>query len=255
MDQKGTDATGGFSRIVFPLSRKDVCYKLLPPDAAVLEIQALTACQGCEAVMQLLETQTLYGGMQELTKLTFRRMQCDLSTCVGRLSDAQKQSVWNQLCVGVNCMHSKRVAHLDLKLENVLVDFEGETCVVKITDFGLSMTGLEPEQLVEACPRGTVWYVAPEVVARRAFNPFAADAYSFGILIFALFLQKFPYDIEKPSYQLFGEYQIRHRLTPLESVVKIWPTFVEEVFKLPSDVADFINATALIRPEERIRKF
>ena len=93
------------------------------------------------------------------------------------------------------------------------------------------------------------------LVARRAFNPFAADAYFFGILIFALFLQKFPYDIEKPSYKLFGELQIRHRMTPLESVVKIWPTFVEEVFKLPSDVADFINSTALIRPEERIRKF
>lgn len=256
MDQKGTDvAGGGFSKVVFPSSRKDVCYKLLPPDTALLEIKALAACQGCEAVMQLLETQTLYGGTQELTKLTFRRMQCDLSTCVSTLSDAQKQSVWKQLCVGVNFMHAKRVAHLDLKLENVLVDFEGETCVVRITDFGLSMTDLDPDQMVEACPRGTVWYVAPEVVARRAFNPFAADAYSFGILIFALFLQKFPYDIEKPSYTLFGEYQIRHRMTPLESVVKIWPNFVEDVFKVPSEVQEFINSTALIRPEERLRKF
>lgn len=255
MDQKGVG--GAFSRVVFPSSRKDVCYKLLPPDAAVLEIKALTACKGCEAVMQLLEQpQTVYGGTQDLTKLTFRRMQCDLSACVGTLSDAQKQSVWKQLCVGVNFMHAQRVAHLDLKLENVLVDFEeGEKCVVRITDFGLSMTDLDPDQLVEACPRGTVWYVAPEVVARRAYNPFAADAYSFGILIFALFLGKFPYDIEKPSYQRFGEFQIRHRLTPLESVVKIWPTFVEEVFKLPTAVQIFINSTALIRPEERLKKF
>lgn len=256
MDQKGTHVPGGFSQVVFPSSRKDVCYKLLPPDAAVLEIKALSDCRGCEAVMQLHEQpRTLYGGTQELTKLTFRRMQCDLSTCVGQLSDAQKHSVWKQLCTGVNFIHSRRVAHLDLKLENVLVDFEGETCVVRITDFGLSMTDLDPDETVQACPRGTVWYVAPEVFARRAFNPFAADAYSFGILVFALYFGKFPYDIHKHSYQLFGNYQIRQRLTPLEAVVKMWPQMVEDVFGLPPDVREFIDSTALVRPEDRIRKF
>lgn len=59
-------------------------------------------------------------------------------------------------------MHSKNIAHRDIKLENVILDEEIEP---KLIDFGFS-TCLEANQRVKIfC--GTPSYMAPEIVQKR----------------------------------------------------------------------------------------
>ncbi len=61
-------------------------------------------------------------------------------------------------------MHSKNIAHRDIKLENVILD---EDIRPKLIDFGFS-TCLEEGQRVKIfC--GTPSYMAPEIVQKREY--------------------------------------------------------------------------------------
>ncbi len=66
--------------------------------------------------------------------------------------------LFSHLVDAVEYLHSKRIVHRDLKLENILVNEKWE---IKLSDFGLSKILLEGEMFMKArC--GTPNYVAPE---------------------------------------------------------------------------------------------
>ena len=67
---------------------------------------------------------------------------------------------------------------------SLLLDAEGH---IAVTDFGLSKENLENDKAYSFC--GTVEYMAPEVVSRKGHN-FAADWWSFGVLMVWLHLEK-----------------------------------------------------------------
>jgi len=80
---------------------------------------------------------------------------------------------------------SKEVAHRDIKPANVLLGFIGiqTISIVKLTDFGVSKiaAGRIASTLV-----GTFNYMAPEISGCGTYDAFAADMYSFGILLYQL---------------------------------------------------------------------
>mgnify|MGYP002370650934 CR=1 FL=1 len=62
-------------------------------------------------------------------------------------------------------MHSKGVVHRDIKLENVLVDKEGN---LKICDFGVAKKlNFQSEIMYEIC--GTPQYIAPEILIGNGY--------------------------------------------------------------------------------------
>ncbi len=73
------------------------------------------------------------------------------------------------VCVVLALMQSKRIAHCDLSLENVMLTTTGQ---VKVIDFALCVSampdGLSPE-LVARAAAGKAAYVSPEVCARLLF--------------------------------------------------------------------------------------
>ena len=64
-----------------------------------------------------------------------------------------------QIALAVGYLHSKKIMHRDLKLENVLVDQAG---YLKIIDYGLAKTLAEGQLSKTFC--GTPEYLAPEMV-------------------------------------------------------------------------------------------
>lgn len=93
-----------------------------------------------------------------------------------------------QLCDGLAYLHSLKIAHRDLKLENFLVDENG---VALISDFGFSvrLQNAKKELLKIKC--GTQDYMAPEVHMAMKHNTYyydlyAADVYSMGVCLFEL---------------------------------------------------------------------
>lgn len=67
---------------------------------------------------------------------------------------------------------------------SILLDAEGH---ISLTDFGLSKLPLDDKKAYSFC--GTVEYMAPEVVNRKGHS-FAADWWSFGVLMVSFVKKK-----------------------------------------------------------------
>jgi serine/threonine protein kinase len=96
-----------------------------------------------------------------------------------------------QICNAVKFIHDLGYAHLDLKLENILLD---EFYNIKLADMGSSHYTTETKGLINK-KRGTLLYMAPEVARFSPgdeYDAMAADIYSLGITLFVLVNGEFP---------------------------------------------------------------
>jgi len=93
-----------------------------------------------------------------------------------------------QLLLVLGELHAQGFLYRDLKPENVLLDEAGH---VQLCDFGCAHEGLQAEEFV-----GTPSYCAPEVLRAQsgpeAYGA-AADAWSFGILLYEMLVGRVPY--------------------------------------------------------------
>ena len=160
----------------------------------------------------------------------------------------------NQMLAGVAHCHKRGVAHRDLKLENVLLTREG---VVKVIDFGLSHVypkdadgRLDRSTALRECC-GSKSYAAPEVLAQRGYDGFAADVWSLGVCLFAMVSGFFPLDEATPKdwrHAKLLEHQAKGRST-VKSVYG-W-------YKRPSDhltpaLVDLLDKMLMMDPARRV---
>lgn len=97
------------------------------------------------------------------------------------LSEKLARTYFHQLISGLEHMHDQGVAHMDLKLENLML---GYNYALKIIDFDLSVN-LKSKQTIS---KGTPDFRAPELMSERSkvTNFKACDIYSAGIILFSL---------------------------------------------------------------------
>ncbi|CAE6931174.1 OSK1 [Symbiodinium natans] len=98
------------------------------------------------------------------------------------LEEPEARRLFRQIMAGLEEVHAAKVAHGDLKLENLLLDEEGN---VKIADFGLS-TALAPGETHITSTCGTVHYAAPEVLQGGGYVPYPADLWSCGVILYIM---------------------------------------------------------------------
>jgi len=112
--------------------------------------------------------------------------------------DKLARTYFHQLIAGVEYLHSNEIAHMDLKLENLLL---GEDFQMKIADFDSAF--FPKDHFVST--RGTINFRAPEVKGVKCRNPKKADIYSMGIILFALKAGVLPYieDVLVKGHNLF----------------------------------------------------
>jgi len=89
------------------------------------------------------------------------------------------RTYFHQLIRGVEYLHSQNIFHLDLKIENLLLN---ENFQLLITDFDMAYK----QGSGEIRSKGSKVYRAPELIRNRCTNPAAADMYSIGIILFAM---------------------------------------------------------------------
>ncbi len=90
-----------------------------------------------------------------------------------------------EILESVEFLHDHNVIHRDLKPQNILITNGKNGRFVKIADFGLAVIHDFVDQS-HSEDRGTVKYMAPEVIKGRKHN-LKADIYSLGVIINELF--------------------------------------------------------------------
>ena len=95
------------------------------------------------------------------------------------------RSLCFHIAEAVAILHSLGMVHHDLKPHNILVSAAERPTII---DFGDSRTvkrgTMSP--IEDGLGRGTITYMAPELLSSSTtqYNPFAADVYSFGVLLY-----------------------------------------------------------------------
>nr|CBZ42100.1 CDK10 protein [Oikopleura dioica] len=114
--------------------------------------------------------------------------QYDLAGLLDHMSkpflEEQVKCLMLQVLKGLEFMHSKYIAHRDLKVSNLLLTDEG---VLKIADFGLARSFGTPRK--PSTPKVvTLWYRAPEVLFGDRIHTTAMDLWSAGCVLSELLL-------------------------------------------------------------------
>ena len=102
----------------------------------------------------------------------------------GKFKETHCKVIFKKILKGIKAMHSKDIYHLDIKLENILLDEKFEP---KITDFGLSQ---KKEETLDGFLKGKIGtqnYMPPQMfLSNTKFKPIKADIFSLGVVLFTL---------------------------------------------------------------------
>ncbi|XP_060115843.1 death-associated protein kinase 2 [Heteronotia binoei] len=143
------------------------------------------------------------------------------------LSEEEATQFIKQILDGVNYLHTKKIAHFDLKPENImLLDKTIPIAHIKLIDFGLAHEiedGVEFKNIF-----GTPEFVAPEIVNYEPLG-LPADMWSIGVITYILLSGASPF---------LGE----TKQETLANITAVSYDFDEEFFSHTSDLAkDFIR--------------
>ena len=125
----------------------------------------------------------------------------DLFTCIQRMDSKllhipfkQKMKWAYDIFNTVKQLHDNNIAHMDIALENIIVDCK--TNDVVLIDYGFSMF-VHPDNPVVYLNTavGRDHYISYEILKLLPVHPLKADIFALGILLFSLFLHVHPYEL------------------------------------------------------------
>ncbi|XP_050557351.1 titin isoform X6 [Spodoptera frugiperda] len=140
----------------------------------------------------------------------------------GRFPEPRARFYAAEIVSGLKFLHKRGIVYRDLKLDNILLDFEGH---VRIADFGMCKLQIYLDKTADTfC--GTPDYMAPEIIKGLKYNQ-TVDWWSFGVLLYEMLIGQSPFSgcdedelfwsicNEMPSYPRFLSHEALTILTRL----------------------------------------
>jgi len=106
----------------------------------------------------------------------------------GPLPEARFKSISKQIIEALEYSHSKKVAHHDIKPQNILFDSFGRP---KLADFGISVC--ESSNGFNNNFHYSLAYASPEILLKKIHNPLKADIWSLGVTLAYSLIGEIPF--------------------------------------------------------------
>ncbi|XP_055088085.1 serine/threonine-protein kinase BRSK2-like [Periophthalmus magnuspinnatus] len=146
----------------------------------------------------------------------------------GRLTPKEARKFFRQIISALDFCHSHSICHRDLKPENLLLDEKNN---IRIADFGMASLQVGDSLLETSC--GSPHYACPEVIRGEKYDGRKADAWSCGVILFALLVGALPFDDDNLRNLLekvkLGVFHMPHFIPPdcqnlLRGMIQVDPT-------------------------------
>mmetsp|Transcript_28789 Transcript_28789/g.45341 ORF Transcript_28789/g.45341 Transcript_28789/m.45341 type:complete len:712 (+) Transcript_28789:186-2321(+) len=141
-----------------------------------------------------------------------------------RYTEKEARQLAAGLIEGVKYLHERKIAHRDLKPQNLLLETSDDNTFVKICDFGFAKRVHVPQSLTTLC--GSKHYVAPELLKNHPYDE-SCDMWSVGVIIYFLLAGHLPFN-KRHQQELF---QII-RLGKFSFDAKYWAGISDEAMEL-----------------------
>ena len=145
-------------------------------------------------VVRALDAGAVDGGATPAIVFALARMSLRAYMAAQRPGLAVRASVVEQLVRAVRCLHRQRVAHRDIKPDNLLLFGRG---TLRLSDFGLARAVGEGERSRTVC--GSPMYMAAELAAADdgrgggGYDPLPADVWSVGCVVYEVLHDRPPF--------------------------------------------------------------
>ena len=165
-----------------------------------------------------------------------------LARC-GAIGEKLPQYWFGQIVAALAYLHRHlRMAHRDMKLENVLLDSRYDT---KLADFGFAKEIWDSSRhcvIMSKTICGTLAYFSPQLLQQMPYNGFAADAWACGVMLFVLLNLQYPFSQKKPEDMKIALLEMTN-----------YPTYLRSKF-VPTISSNAIDLTLqLLNPDEMAR--
>ncbi|KAH6588113.1 hypothetical protein BASA50_007042 [Batrachochytrium salamandrivorans] len=107
----------------------------------------------------------------------------------GRLKEKFARRFMRQIISAVDYCHQNSIVHRDLKIENILIDKNGQ---IKLIDFGLANLYSPKSLLSTFC--GSLYFAAPELLSACKYVGPEVDIWSMGVIMYVLVCGRVPFD-------------------------------------------------------------